>query len=118
MAVGVLLPVLLAAAAFVSVTWVWAAASTLSIASTPAVSQAGLALWMALQVYLFTGGGDLVQSELAAGCRVPTGHRSALTAVLTGRVVEMCACMLRVHCTEATSDTKGQHHKLAAGLCA
>jgi hypothetical protein len=61
--IGVLLPVMLAAAAFVTVTWVWSAASTLSIASTPAVSQAGLALWMAAQVYFLTGGGDLVRSE-------------------------------------------------------
>lgn len=63
MAIGLLLPLLLLSAAFVAVTWVWAAASTLALASTPAMSQAGLALWMLAQLYFLTGGGDPLKSE-------------------------------------------------------
>lgn len=59
--VGVLLPLLLASVAFVTITWVWAAASTLALASTPAISQCSLALWFLAQAYFITGGGDPIK---------------------------------------------------------
>lgn len=63
MAVGLLLPLLLAAAAFVTITWVWAAATTLALASTPIMSQCGLALWFVGQAYFLVGGGDPIKCE-------------------------------------------------------
>lgn len=60
--VGLLAPLLIAAGSFVAITWVWAAASCLSITLTPALSQFGLAMWMVLQAYLMTGG-DKIKGE-------------------------------------------------------
>ena len=61
--VGVLLPLLLASVAFVTITWAWAAASMLALASTPAISQCSLALWFLAQAYFITGGGDPIKGE-------------------------------------------------------
>jgi hypothetical protein len=69
MAIGLLLPLLLASAAFVTITWVWAAATTLALASTPIMSQCGLALWFLGQAYFLVGGGDPIKCE-------PTGTRA------------------------------------------
>lgn len=69
--VGLLAPLLIAAGSFVAITWVWAAASCLSITLTPALSQFGLAMWMVLQAYLMTGG-DRIKGEHS--CRTDLAH--------------------------------------------
>jgi hypothetical protein len=80
LAISLLLPLLLLSAAFVSVTWVWAAASTLALASTPAMSQAGFALWMLAQLYFLTGGGDPLKSGFIAQQVVWLLPQTVLTA--------------------------------------
>lgn len=97
LALGLLLPLLVAAAAFIVVTWVWAAASALALASTPAMSQAGLALWMLAQVYLLTGGGDPIRSECIHKChtvfRVGAGRGGLRQQELAAGGAGSCVCV-------------------------
>jgi hypothetical protein len=73
---GVLLPSLLASAAFVAVTWLWAAATCFSLASSLPLSHTGLALWLLMQAYSLVFAGDLLRSECTlAAARVYACNR-------------------------------------------
>jgi hypothetical protein len=57
-----LLPLVLACGMLLLATWLWAAVSCSSIAMTPCVSRFGLSMWIALQLYFYSGG-NLLQGE-------------------------------------------------------
>lgn len=94
MAVGVLLPLLLAACAFLVITWLWACGTFVSIGSTPAMSQAGFALMILVQTYAFVAGGDMITCEEGRGWQL-SAH---LWQHVAGRAAtcQQCCMMLSV----------------------